>query len=128
MIRRLALVVVAALGLCACDGQQYVSPDTVLLTVSNDETGIMRVNRCNYVPVLLGSEVKARYGVEDDIKVTITITREEVEVAFQDPNRDHDPFVVAAEDFEDNDSGVDIDDTPAGYTARLSSGCTPDED
>ena len=58
----------------ACEDRQYVSPDTVSLSITNDDTGVERVNRCNFIPVLLGSEVKARYQVEGDLKATLTIT------------------------------------------------------
>lgn len=115
-------------ALLGCDGQQYVNPDTVRLVIVNDSTGVTRVNRCNYIPVLLGSQVKARYTVEDDLKVTITITREEVELSFQDPSRDHDPFVVPAETFEEGDLTLQAEAPPDGYTVTLSSvACTPDD-
>lgn len=116
-----------ALSLLGCDGQQYVSPDTVELVIVNDSTGVQRVNRCNYIPVLLGGQVKARYTVESDLKATITITREEVEVTFQDPSRDHDPFVVPADTFEEGELTLEADAPPDGYTVTLGTPCTPDD-
>jgi len=122
----------ASLGLLAlvvlgCNEQQYVSPDTVSLVISNDSSGEMLVNRCNFIPVLLGSQVKARYVVESDLRATITITREEVEVTFQDPGRDHEPFLVPAETFEEGDVTLQADSPPDGYTVTLSTPCTPDD-
>jgi hypothetical protein len=122
----------ASLGLLAilllgCNEQQYVSPDTVGLVISDDSTGEVRVNRCNYIPVLLGSQVKARYVVKSDLKATITITREEVEVSFQDPDRDHEPFLVPAETFEEGDLTLQADSPPDGYSVTLSTPCTPDD-
>lgn len=111
----------------ACDGQQYVSPDTVALVISNDATGVERVNRCNYIPVLLGSQVKARYTVESDLKATITITREEVALTFEDPGREHEPFVVPSDTFEDGDLTLQVDSPPDGYTITLGTPCTPDD-
>jgi hypothetical protein len=127
MAQRLAFTLLAFFPL-ACDGQQYVSPDTVELVIVNDSTGVTRVNRCNYIPVLLGSQVKARYTVESDLKATITITREEVGVTFQDPSRDHEPFVVPSETFEEGDVTLQAEAPPDGYTVTLSSTpCTPDD-
>lgn len=116
-----------AIVLLGCNEQQYVSPDTVGLVIRNDSTDEVRVSRCNYIPVLLGSQVKARYRVEDDLKATITITREEVEVTFEDPGRDHEPFLVPAETFEEGDLTLQADNPPDGYTVTLSTPCTPDD-
>lgn len=125
--RRRTTLGLLALGLLGCNEQQYVSPDTVSLVISDDSTGLERVNRCNYIPVLLGSQVKARYVVEDDLKATITITREQVEVIFQDPDRDHEPFLVPAETFEEGDVMLQADAPPDGYTVTLGTPCTPDD-
>ena len=54
------------LCLVACDGQQYVSPDTLALSITKDSTGSERVNVCNYVPVLLGDRVDVTYVVDGD--------------------------------------------------------------
>ena len=53
-----------SLALTGCDGRQYVSPDTVGLVITNDETGVTRVDRCNYIPVLLGSRIQWRYTID----------------------------------------------------------------
>jgi hypothetical protein len=113
------------LSLAACDGQQYVSPDSVALSITNDKTSVERVHRCNYVPVLLGSEVKTRYVVEDDLKATLTLTRESFSVVFEGAASSVEPFVVPAADV--HDAAQTADSPPAGYTVTLSSGCTPDE-
>lgn len=112
----------SALLLLACDGQQYVSPDTVHLVITEDSSSLEVVNRCNYVPVLLGSTVKARYGVDDDLKATLTITHDAVTVGFDGAA---DTFKVSATELAD---GTQLaPDPPAGYTVELSPGCTPDE-
>lgn len=127
ILRAYASFGLQAFILLGCNEQQYVSPDTVSLVISNDATGVVRVNRCNFIPVLLGSQVKARYAVESDLKATITITREEVEVSFQDPGREHEPFLVPAETFEEEDVTLQADSPPDGYTVTLSTPCTPDD-
>jgi hypothetical protein len=118
-----------ALGLVllGCDGQQYVSPDTVALVITNDATGVTRVNRCNYVPVLLGGQVKFRYVVERDIKATITITRAAVDVTFEGDAGEASPFHVATKEI-DTDSTHYADSPPDGYTVALQGGCAPDDD
>jgi hypothetical protein len=118
-----------ALGLClaACDGQQYVSPDTVALVIVNDDTGVTRVNRCNYIPVLLGSQVKWRYVIEDELKATITITRSAVDVTFEGDDGEASSFHVATKEL-DSDSTHYADSPPEGYTVSLQGGCTPDDD
>ena len=121
-----ASVAVLTLLLCGCDGQQYVGADTVELLITNDATTLQRVKRCNNIPILLGSEVKARYVVESDLSTTITITRDQVEVTFQDPGRSHEPFVVPAQDFEGGVSRL-AETPPDGYTVELSSPCTPND-
>lgn len=123
MNRKACLLLLAALG---CDGQQYVSPDTVGLTITNDDTGVTRVSRCNYVPVLLGSRVKFRYVVEGDLKATIDIDRNEVVVSFEGDDGEVLPFTVRTKELEDGGSFT-ADSPPDGYTVRLSSGCTPDD-
>ena len=112
------------LGLLACDGQQYVSPDTVALSVTKDSTGAQRVNVCNYVPILLGSEVKSRYVVEGDVKATLTVTRDSCSVVFEGTEV-VEPFVTPIADLED--AAQTAPSPPAGYTVTLSTGCTPKE-
>jgi hypothetical protein len=112
-----------ALLLCACDGQQYVSPDTVQLVITKDGSTRQLVNRCNYVPVLLGSVVKSRYVVEDDLKATLTITRDAVVVSFDGAAE---TFEVSASNLADG--ALSLPNPPIGYTVELSSGCTPPED
>jgi hypothetical protein len=118
-------VLPVALAALACDGQQYVSPDTVALVVTNETTGAVRVNRCHYIPILLGSEVEARYQVEDEVAATIRVTRDEVTVNFQDPQRSHDVFAVPADNFESSHEET-ASDSPDGYSTVLTSPCTPD--
>jgi len=113
-----------AVCLVACDGQQYVSPDTLALSITKDSTGIERVNRCNYVPVLLGDKVESRYVVQGDLKATLTITRDSFTVAFEGSADPVDPFVVPATDLKDGPQMAPS--PPAGYTVTLSLGCTPD--
>ena len=114
------LLLVAMLG---CDGQQYVSPDTVELSITNDSTGVERVKRCNFIPVLLGSEVKARYEVEEEQRVTFTITRDAIELLY-DSGESELVSPVALEELESGQSWP-LQSTPAGYTAQLTPNCTP---
>jgi hypothetical protein len=118
------LAVLGALALGGCDGQQYVSPDTVLLTVSHDVTGSKVVEGCNYVPVLLGSQIQQQYVVEDGLQASVSITRSEIVVAFT--GADVARFRVATKELEGGAVVVD-DDPPAGYSVELKSGCVPDE-
>lgn len=112
-----------ALALWGCDGQQYVSPDTALLTVSHDVTGSKVVEGCNYVPVLLGSQIQKRYAVEDGLAASVTVTRSEIVVTFE--GADVEPFRVATKELED---GAAVDDHPPdGFSVELSTGCVPDE-
>lgn len=127
MTRRLNLTVaLLAASLVACDGQQYVSPDTVALVVTNESTGVERVNRCHFIPVLLGSEVKVRYSVEDDLKVTISITRDEVRLDYEQPGQSYESYQISAQAF-DGAASVSDDAPPDGYRVELSSPCTPRE-
>jgi hypothetical protein len=123
-LSRVALL--AGLSLLACDGQQYVSPDTVLLTVTHDKTGSVLVEACNFVPVLLGSKVEKHYAVEGAMETTLTITRSDIAVTFQNSGENLDPFHVAPKHLEEGNA---IDDyPPTGYTVELASGCTVDTD
>ena len=127
-MKRAIWICLCGVGLAACDGQQYVSPDTVGLVITDDETDAVRVDRCNYVPVLLGSQVKWRYEIQGDLKATITITRAKIEVTFEGDDGEAEPFTISPKDFEDGDTTFVADYPPDGYTVRLSSGCTPDDD
>jgi hypothetical protein len=112
------------LWLVACDGEQYVSPDTVALSITKDATGVERVNPCNYVPVLLGDEVDATYVVEGELRANLSIKRDSYRVAFEGGAVGGDPFVVTATELK---AGAQTDPTPPpGYTVKLSLGCTPD--
>jgi len=120
-----ALALCALPCLIACDGQQYVSPDTVALSITKDATGIKKLNHCNYVPVLLGGEVDATYDVDGDLQAVLSITRDSVKVAFVGAGSEVEPFVATTKDVLD--APQTASSPPAGYTALLSSGCTPDE-
>ena len=111
----------SALLLLACDGQQYVSPDTVQLVITKKSSTSELVNRCNYVPVLLGSTVKARYLVEDDLRATLTVTRDAVTVGFDGAA---DTFKASTTELADGPQSAP--DPPAGYSVDLSFGCTPE--
>jgi hypothetical protein len=124
-VRRLALGLAAAL-VFGCDGQQYVSPDTVALVVSDDATSTERVHRCHYVPVLLGSRVSVRYRVDDELKVNIDVTRDQVTVFFEGESAPVDLFQVESALFEQAVREVDPA-PPEGYTVELRSPCTPEE-
>jgi hypothetical protein len=117
----------AAFALLGCDGQQYVSPDTVLLTVSHDVTGSKLLERCNYVPVLLGGRVDRHYVVDGALQATIALTRSDIVVTFQGAGDGFEPFHVAPKRLEDSTSVVD-EYSPTGYTAELSPGCVPDDE
>ena len=110
-------------SLTACDGQQYVSPDTVRLLITDDSTRVDRVDRCNYLPVLLGGEVKSRYAVDGDVKATLTLTRDAVSVVFEGAP-EAETFAVDASALRE--SAQTAASPPAGYTVELSTGCTPD--
>lgn len=127
-------LVVAATG---CQDQQYVSPDTVLLSITNKARDVELVNRCHYIPILLGGEVKARYAVEDDIKATITINREKVIVSYEGSDVPE-PWAVSSKFFEEeasctqglDDCGQDPVTLPEAfnYQVVLSSPCKVDVD
>ncbi|HXK18240.1 MAG TPA: hypothetical protein VNG33_10585, partial [Polyangiaceae bacterium] len=108
--------------LVGCDGQQYVSPDTVALSITKDSTSSERVSQCNYVPVLLGGEVDATYDVDGFFQATISITRDSITVAFPGAEPAVEPFVALASDVHDAPQTVDT--APPGYTVTLSPGCT----
>lgn len=110
----------------SCDDPQYVNAYTVALIITNDTTGVQRVNRCHYVPVLLGSEVKARYLVEDQLRATISLTRDDVSVLFEDSGTEVSTFVVDSDEFAE-DTEIAAADAPPGFSAALRSPCTPDD-
>lgn len=121
---------IAIATLFGCDGQQYVSPDTVGLTISTDATpSVQRVNRCLFVPVLLGSQVRSRYVVEDDLRVTITLTRKELTLEYEGPDF-YEPTLIPTDDLDDLPEGGSLlpENTPDGYRAVLTPNCTPDDD
>jgi hypothetical protein len=115
-----------ALALLGCDGQQYVSPDTALLTVSHDVTGSKVVEGCSYIPVLLGSAIQKRYAVDDDLEADITLTRAEIIVTFKGSGAAARPFRVTTKELENGDAVAES--PPDGYTVELGTGCTPDDD
>jgi len=115
----------AALALCGCDGQQYVGPDTALLTISHDVTGSKLIEGCSYVPVLLGSQVQKRYVADDELSALITITRSDIVVTFEGAAGDGvEPFRVKTKELE---GGALADEPPSGYTAELGSDCAVED-
>jgi hypothetical protein len=119
----LALIACAALG---CEDQQYVSPDTVALVITSDASNTQLVNRCNYVPVLLGSRIGARYRVEDQLFANIDLTREAVTVFFETDGEAVEPFSLDSKRF--NDQAREVDPAPpGGYSVELSSPCMPED-
>lgn len=117
------LVGLLALG---CDDPQYVNPDTVALIVTNESTGVERVHRCHFVPVLLGSQDKARYLVEDQLRVTLTLTREDVSVMFEESGEMVGRIVVDSRQLT-SDVTIEIEEAPTGFRAQLVSPCVPDD-
>jgi hypothetical protein len=115
---------VALVCLVGCDGQQYVSPDTVALVVTDTASGVERVNHCHYVPVLLGSEIEARYVVKGELGVTIRLTRDDVRVDYAEPGQVYASYQVETEQLEGTVSLTD-EGAPDGYRVELSSPCTP---
>jgi hypothetical protein len=112
----------AALG---CD-PAYVSPDTVALLITDTASSAQRVNRCHYVPVLLGSRDRARYTVDERLRVTIDLTRDQVSLSFDDDSGPVDPFEVESSRFKDG-GVVAVPSPPSGYKVELASPCTPDD-
>lgn len=120
------LLLLAALAVLGCEGQQYVSPDTVLLTIKHDVSGSALIEGCSYVPVLLGGQVQKRYFADDDLSAIITLTRSDIVVTYQGAAGDGiEPFPVTTRRLEVGD--IDAEFPPSGYTVNLSSGCTPEE-
>jgi len=121
---RKALLLLLPLVLFGCDGQQYVSPDTVELSITNADN-LELVNHCHYIPVLLGSQVKARYRIEDERRVTITITRDEIQLEYDSGESE----LVTPQELEELPSGDshELQNTPSEYSARLTPHCTPDD-
>ena len=121
-----ALMLVVSGALLGCDEQQYVSPDTVALIVTDDATSMQRVTRCLYIPVLLGGQVVFRYKVDAELKALLVITRDEATVSFE-PEEAAEPFSVDTDeltDMQQHQASV----PPSGYSVELSAGCTPDDD
>lgn len=123
-------VSLAALG---CQDRQYVSPDTVLLSITDKSTDMERVHRCNYVPILLGGEVKARYVVEGELKATIAIDREHVTLSYEGSGELPQPWSLSSKFFEQENTCTqgqdDCDPDPVAlpdsfdYFVQLSSPC-----
>jgi len=114
----------AALSLLGCDGEQYVSPDTALLMVSRDGSGPPILKACNYVPVLLGSQVEKHYPVDGAMEAFVTITRSDIVVTFPGSDEDLPPFHAVPKELEQRPA---LDESPpTGYTVELGSSCTPD--
>jgi hypothetical protein len=125
-MKRTAFALLLSGALLGCDEQQYVSPDTVALIVTDDSTNTQRVNRCLYIPVLLGGQVVFRYEVDSELKALLVITRDEVTVSFE-PESAAEPFSVDTDDLtemQQHEAGA----PPSGYTVELHAGCTPDDD
>ncbi|MDF3064615.1 MAG: hypothetical protein K0R38_216 [Polyangiaceae bacterium] len=118
------LLLGSALAALGCDGTQYVNADTVALIMTNDTTGVERVNRCHYVPVLLGSQLKARYVVEDELRVTITLTRDDLHLLFEEAGEPVESLTLPSQQFADEAREV-AESPPPGFTVELASPCTP---
>jgi hypothetical protein len=118
-------VVLFGFALGACDGQQYVSPDTVALSVAEDGGGPELVHRCDYVPVLLGDAVQSKHVVDSELQLTFTATRDVFSVTFNSAAGAVEPFVVKAQAVLDGPQTAE--NPPSGYTVQLSSRCSPDE-
>ena len=126
-MKRNALALLLVWGaLLGCDEQQYVSPDTVALTVTDDSTNMQRVNRCLYIPVLLGGQVVFRYEIAAELKALLIITRDEATVSFE-PEEAGEPFSVDTDELTEMQQH-EASAPPSGYTVELSAGCTPDDD
>ena len=117
---RAAIVALFALG---CDGQQYVSPETVALVIST-EGGAQRLNDCRYIPVLLGSRSSSHYTIDSRLEVRLDITREEIDVSFASVGEELEPFRVPSSLFEGS-ATEEAPAPPTGYTVALRSPCTP---
>jgi hypothetical protein len=112
-----------ASALYGCDGQQYVGPNTALLTITDDSTGSEVVTACHYIPVLLGSRVEKTYVV-DDLEASLSLTRTDVVVTFQGSGEGTEPFRATVAEIEA--SGLRAANPPLGYDVELGSGCAPD--
>ena len=110
-------------ALSGCDGQQYVGPNTALLTITDSSTGSELVTACNYIPVLLGSEVEKTYVI-DDLRATLSMTRTDVVVTFQGSGAGTEPFRATVAEVDA--SGRSAPNPPPGYDIELASGCAPD--
>jgi hypothetical protein len=117
---RVAWVFVALTAL-GCDGQQYVGADTVALVVSDEATGAPVLDACHFIPVLLGSRSVSRYRVDEQLAVTIDITRDEIVVSFDSADV-IEPFRVESARFEGAAKASDAA-PPAGYSVDLVSPC-----
>lgn len=116
-------VAILALVAAGCDGQQYVSPDTVALSIGT-EAGASRLNVCQYIPVLLGSRAVSHYTIDGRFDVTLDVTRDEIGVSFAGPGQVVEPFTVPSARFADSASETDPS-PPVGYTVELLSPCAP---
>lgn len=112
-----------ASALYGCDGQQYVGPNTALLSITDDSTGSEVVTACHYIPVLLGSRVEKTYVV-DDLQATLSLTRTDVVVTFQGSGAGTEPFRATVAEIEAR--GRSAANPPPGYNVELGSGCAPD--
>lgn len=117
----LLLTASAVLG---CDGQQYVSPDTVALVVRDESSGTKQLDECHYVPVLLGSRSVSRYSLEADLRVELDLTRDEVRVSFESGREQVASFVVPSSRFA-QDASERAPAPPTGYRVDLVSPCSP---
>lgn len=125
-LRAWARAGLASCGLLACLEEQYVSPDTVRLQITESRTSRERVNQCLYVPVLLGSHDSASYALDGGLHARFDVTREEVVVTFDGTSEAVAPFRVESKRFEGSAHEVDPA-PPTGYDVELSSPCTPDQ-
>lgn len=111
-----------------CEGQHYVDAQTVSISVTRDSTPVaLLMRRCHYVPVLLGSEVRARHVVDDQLAFELRATQHEVVVSFEGAEDADAGVRVDAEDLSD-DFAQEFPITSAGvrYTVGIESPCDPD--
>lgn len=126
-------VSIYALTAFGCQGQQYVSPDTVQLSVSDASVDppIERVSHCHYIPVLLGDQIQGRYRVTGELDAVMLLTRERVTISFEGESAGGEapppPWVVPSSVFRDKRARAEPSTQPAGLELALMSPCVPED-